>query len=138
MATPAAGRVKVSVSASGPADPDAVWDRYIHPARWPEWSPQIRSVDYPEESLDTGGTGTVHGPCGVAVTFEVLGVNAETRCWTWRVTVLGIQLTLFHDVRAVTVEGAAGTLTTLDISGPAALVVGYAPIARVALGRLVR
>jgi Polyketide cyclase / dehydrase and lipid transport len=130
--------VKVSLSASGPADPDAVWDRYIHPARWPEWSPQITSVDYPDRSLSAGGTGTVHGPCGVAVSFEILAVDSEKRCWIWRVRVLGISLRLDHDVRAVNIDEVVGTLTTLEISGPAPLVIGYAPIARLALSRLVR
>ena len=90
IAAPAAGRVKVTVSASGPADPDVVWDRYIHPARWPEWSPQIRSVDYPDDVAHRRWRGTVHGPCGLAVSFEILDVDAEKRCWSWRVTVLGI------------------------------------------------
>lgn len=130
--------MKVTVSASGPADPDAVWDRYIHPARWSEWSPQIRSVEYPDESLSPGGLGTVHGPCGVAVTFEILDVDDEKRCWSWQVKILGIALTLDHDVRARDVNGVSGSLTTLDINGPGPLVIGYAPIARLALSRLVR
>ena len=130
--------MKVSVSATGPADPDAVWDRYIHPARWSDWSPQIRSVDYPEKSLTTAGSGKVHGPCGVAITFEVLAIDSETRCWSWRVMIRGISLTLDHDVRAKEFKGVTGTLTTLDINGPAPLVLGYAPIARLALSRLVR
>ena len=130
--------MKASVSASGPADPDDVWDRYVHPARWHEWSPQIMSVDYPDASLSTGGSGTVHGPCGIAVDFEVLSIDDEKRCWSWRVTVLGISLTLDHDVRAVAAAGPDTALTTLDISGPAPMVIGYAPIARLALNRLVR
>ncbi len=130
--------MKVTVSASGAADPDAVWDRYIHPARWPEWSPQIVSVDYPDAAIGVGGAGTVHGPCGVAVSFEILAIDNEKRYWSWRVKIVGISLTLDHDVRAVHTEKAAGTVTTLAINGPAPLVVGYAPIARLALGRLVR
>lgn len=130
--------MKVTVSASGTAAPDVVWDKYVHPACWPEWSPQIRSVDYPDESLSSGGAGTVHGPCGVAVTFEILAIDAETRCWSWRVMILGIALTLDHDVRPQDINGASGTVTTLDINGPAPLVIGYAPIARLALSRLVR
>ncbi len=130
--------MKVCVAASGPADPDAVWDRYVNPARWPEWSPQIMSVDYPDQSLSPGGTGTVHGPCGIAVTFEILAVDPDKRCWSWRVMILGVVLTLDHDVHALHTDGATGTRTTLDISGPVPLVIGYAPIARVALSRLVR
>jgi hypothetical protein len=76
----------------------------------------------------------VHGPCGVGVAFEILAVDIEKRCWTWRVSVAGVTLELGHDVFA---QGS-GSRTTLDITGPALVVVGYAPVARVALGRLVR
>ena len=47
----------MTVRAVGPAAPDAVWDRYQRPDRWHEWSPQIRSVDYPGEIIAAGGTG---------------------------------------------------------------------------------
>jgi len=43
-------------------------------------------------------------------------------------------LVLHHEV----VTQGTGSRTTLDISGPAPIVVGYAPIARIALSRLVR
>ena len=69
--------MKLTVAASGAADPDIVWDRYVHPARWREWSPQIRSVDYPDQTIGAGGRGTVHGPCGVGVAFEILAVDDE-------------------------------------------------------------
>ncbi len=125
--------MKLTVEARGAADPDSVWDRYVHPARWHEWSPQIRSVDYSGLTIGAGGRGTVHGPCGVGVGFEILAVDHEKRCWTWQVTVVGITLVLGHDV----VQLGSGSRTTLDISGPAPVVIGYAPIARLALGRLV-
>lgn len=126
--------MKLTVAASGGADPDVVWDRYVHPARWSEWSPQIRSVDYPDPTIGAGGRGAVHGPCGVGVAFEILAVDGDKRCWAWRVRVAGIRLELGHDV----FQQGSGSRTTLDISGPAPVVIGYAPIARIALGRLVR
>ena len=126
--------MRLTVEASGPADPDTVWDRYVHPERWHEWSPQIRSVDYPDSTIGAGSVGTVHGPCGIGVAFEILAVDDERRCWSWQVTVAGVTLQLGHDVLA---QGS-GCRTTLDISGPAPVVVGYAPIAKVALARLVR
>lgn len=129
--------MKVSVSASGSADPETVWDRYVRPARWPQWSPQIRSVDYPGEVIAAGGHGVVHGPCGVPVAFEILEVDVDDHSWRWQVTLVGITLTLDHVVAAGP-AGAAGTTTRLDITGPAPVVLAYAPIARLALGRLVR
>ncbi len=130
--------MRAGVAASGPAAPDAVWDRYIHPGRWHEWSPQILAVDYPDDTLRAGGSGTVHGPCRIAVDFEVLAIDSEKHCWSWRASVAGITLEMAHGVEAVIDPGAAATRTTLDITGPAPMVLGYLPIARIALGRLVR
>lgn len=133
--------MKLEVSATGPAKPDTVWDRYRHPAQWSGWSPQILSVDYPgrvratpDASITTGGRGTVHGPCGIGVAFEVLDVDDDKRCWSWRVAAAGVTLILVHDVAA----HHSGSTTGLRIDGPAPVVVLYAPIARLALGRLVR
>ena len=123
------------IAAVGPASPDVVWDRYIHPERWSGWSPQIRSVDSADSPVRAGSRGRVHGPLGVGVDFEVLDVDHEKRCWEWRVALPGgIRLTLGHAVQA----RGSGTRTTLDISGPAPIVLGYAPVAFVALTRLVR
>ena len=79
--------MKLTVAADGTADPDVVWDRYLHPARWSGWSPQIRSVDYPSPTITPGGRGIVHGPCGVGVRFEIVAVDHDKRCWSWRVRV---------------------------------------------------
>lgn len=130
--------MKLTISAAGPAEPDVVWDRYIRPVCWAEWSPQIRSVDYPDDTLGPGGTGVVHGPCGVAVTFDILDVDTEKRCWSWRVRLPGSTLQLAHEVGPADGAGTTATRTVLHITGPAPIVLGYAPIARFALGRLVR
>ena len=123
------------IAAVGPASPDVVWDRYIRPENWSGWSPQIRSVDSPDSPVRAGSRGRVHGPLGVVVDFEVLEVDLEKRCWEWRVTLPGdVRLTLGHAVE----PRGSGTRTTLDISGPAPIVLGYAPVAYVALTRLVR
>ena len=104
-------------------------------------------MDYPGEIIAAGGTGMVHGPCGVSVRFEIVEVDQDARRWNWRVKVAGIAMTLGHSVSpqesgaggsASTGTGGGGTITTLVIDGPAPVVVGYAPIARIALERLVR
>jgi hypothetical protein len=130
--------VKLTIGATGTAAPEVAWDRYVHPALWPTWSPQITSVDSTDETLRSGTTGTVHGPLGVTVPFTVLEVDAERRSWSWHVTAVGIALTLHHSVRLSNEKTLGGSATTLVIDGPAPVVLGYAPLARVALGRLVR
>ncbi|WP_420120571.1 SRPBCC family protein [Nakamurella sp.] len=124
-----------SVAVAGPAPPDLVWIRYVRPDRWPGWSPQIQGVDYAGDELAPGTAGVVRGPCALAVPFEILAVDAQRRSWTWRVQppVVGA-LTLVHGVE----PAGSGTRTTLDVSGPAPVVLAYLPVARLALGRLVR
>jgi hypothetical protein len=126
--------MRLVVGASGTAAPEVAWDRYLHPERWSEWSPQISAVAYPDTEIADGGRGTVHGACGVALDFQVLHVDVENRCWSWRVRPVGIELIMEHGV----VAENSGCRTSLQIDGPLPIIVGYAPIARIALGRLVR
>ena len=91
-----------------------------------------------DETLRPGTSGTVHGPCGVSVAFTVLDVDHEKRRWSWEVEAVGITLTLHHSVRLSNAKKLGGSATTLVIDGPAPVVAGYAPVARIALGRLVR
>lgn len=124
-----------SLAVTGPAPPDLVWTRYVRPAQWTGWAPQIQSVDYPQTELAPGTAGVVRGPCALAVPFEILDVEPENRCWTWRVhpPVVG-RLTLVHRVE----PAGAGARTTLEITGPALVVAAYQPLALLALRRLVR
>lgn len=120
-----------TVSVEGPRPPDEVWDAYVHPRRWPEWSPQIRSVEYGPERIVPGTTGVVRGPFRLPVRFRILSV--QERAWSWRAGVAGITLTLTHTVEGV----AAGTRTGLAVSGFGPVVLLYLPVARLALRRLV-
>ena len=124
------------IGADGPRAADDVWDRYVRPARWPEWSPQIRSVDYPRELLAAGTSGVVHGPAGLRVRFQVIDVapGQPVRSWLWSASALGVELTLAHTVEAT----ATGTRTGLTIEGFAPAVIAYLPAAQWALHRLVR
>lgn len=138
--------MELTFRARGTASPDEVWDRYLHPSRWPEWSPQIRRVDVAVDRLTPGLTGTVRGPLGLGVPFSVETVDADAavRSWSWRVTVGPIALWLEHTV--IPLDAGAGstdpdtrrTATTLLVEGPAPVVAAYAPLAQLALVRLVR
>ncbi|AEV87096.1 hypothetical protein ACWT_6079 [Actinoplanes sp. SE50] len=127
--------VRRTVVVYGPRAADHVWDSYVRPQRWPEWSPQIRSVDYPAETLRPHTGGVVHGPVGLRAGFRITGVDpaGPVRSWTWSVSMLGVRLVLRHTVEPV----AGGTRTGLTVDGPAPLVIGYLPVARSALRRLV-
>ena len=125
----------MTLSASGAADVATAWERYARPARWSTWSPQIVSVHCPDTRIRPGSRGTVHGRFGLSVAFRVTAVDEPTRRWSWRVQgPLGIRLELRHAV----LTDPKGSRTTLEIEGPAAAVLAYAPVATVALNRLVR
>jgi Polyketide cyclase / dehydrase and lipid transport len=121
-----------AIEATGPRPAPDVWDRYVRPRRWPEWSPQIRRVEYPTETLRPGATGTVRGPGGLPVRFRITAVEPERR-WSWTVSALGVRMRLWHTVEAT----PAGTRTILAIEGPAPAVLLYLPAAKWALHRLV-
>lgn len=127
--------VRRRVVVRGPRPAAEVWDCYVRPQRWPQWSPQIRSVDYPEVTIKPGTAGVVRGPFGFPVAFRILTVDATgpVLAWSWSVTAAGVPLRLEHTVEAI----AGGTLTTLTVQGFAPAVIGYLPVARLALRRLV-
>lgn len=122
------------VGASGRLDPDAAWERYAVPAAWSSWSPQIRRVEASGARIVEGMAGVVHGPIGLLVSFEVLRVDERRRWWSWRVHAGPVVLRLEHEVLA---RPDGGSDTTLDVDGPALVVLAYLPVATVALRRLV-
>lgn len=129
--------VSVTLHARGPASPGIAWERYADPQRWSSWAPQIQRVEASTPRLAAGTTGTVHAGLlarpTVPVPFVVLDVDEAARRWSWRVRLGPLGLTLEHGVDAE----AAGASTFLRVRGPAPLVLAYAPLARLALHRLV-
>ena len=125
----------LTLHATGPLPLAEVWERYAEPARWPTWAPQITDVEVPVPRLAAGVTGRVRGPVGVTLPFAVESVDEAARRWSWTVTAGPVRLRLLHWVS----EGPDGGSTTgLRITGPLPVVVGYAPLAQVAISRLVR
>jgi hypothetical protein len=123
----------LTIHASGPASPAAAWERYAELGRWTEWAPQINSVAASAERIAPGVTGRVVGPVGVSATFVVDAVDEAARRWSWTVRRGPLRLRLQHGVR----ERPSGCTTWLTIDAPLPVALGYAPLARFALGRLV-
>jgi Polyketide cyclase / dehydrase and lipid transport len=126
---------RVTLHATGPRAPAEVWERYAVPARWPEWAPQIRRVELPVARLAAGARGRVHPVVGPGLPFVVDAVDEVGRQWAWTVSLGPVSLRLTHWVA----DGPHGGSTTgLRVAGPAPVVLGYAPLARLAIARLVR
>jgi hypothetical protein len=119
-----------------------VWAAFATPSAWPSWSPQIRAVRCPDpdQPVRPGLRGTVVGPAGVALPFEVTAVDTEGRRWTWRVQVAQVAVVVAHGVAVDPREGRAGGRTCVwaRITAPLPVVLTYAPLARLALARLAR
>ena len=125
----------LTLHASGPVAPAEAWDRYLRPARWSSWAPQITGVVTDAERIAQGVTGRVRGPVGISLPFVVDEVDDTLRQWRWTVQVGPARLTLTHWVSP---GPDAGTTTGLRLRGPLPLAAGYAPAALVALQGLVR
>jgi Polyketide cyclase / dehydrase and lipid transport len=124
----------ITLRAQGTAPAELAWERYAQPALWRTWSPQITGVDIPVVRIAAGVRGMVVGPLGVRVPFEIDDVDEPGRHWTWHVPLGPVIIRLVHWVE----PAGAGSRTGLEMHGPLPLLLGYAPLARFALGRLVR
>ena len=122
------------ISAEGPAPTSDVWRRYSRPALWPGWAPQIRRVVTDAEVVAPEVTGTVHGPLLLRIPFRILAVDPERQRWTWRVGVGPLGVVLDHGVDPAR---AGGSRAWARVHAPTLLVAPYAPLARLALRRLV-
>ncbi len=123
----------VTLGAAGPLPVDEVWDRYRTVSRWPEWAPQVSRVEADDDTLAFGLEGRVYGRLGVYVDFVVESVDESARRWSWAVRRFPVTLRLEHGV----VRRHDRTAAWLRMDGPLPVVVGYAPLARFALHRLV-
>ena len=127
------------LSATGPVHPDEVWDRYTRPARWPQWSPHVRDVDYPEVVVRPGTAGRVTGVGGVVAVFRIDAVDHEARTWSWSVRSGPLRLSFDHGVDPAKGDAGRGAASTAWLVTHALwpVAVGYAPLAKRALDRLV-
>lgn len=129
----------VPVSATGPLAPADAWDRYTRPARWPGWSPHLREVDYPHPTIRPGTTGRVTGVGGVVAVFRIDEVDDVAMTWSWSVRSGPLRVRFEHGIDPVAdgSEHAGGSRGWLVMHAPWPVALGYAPLARWSLGRLV-
>ncbi len=127
----------LSLRAHGAAPVTLAWERYADPALWPTWAPQIQRVDTRLPRLEAGGTGMVRAGLlprpTLGIPFRVLAVDEAAREWAWEARLGPLRLRLEHGVTA----HLAGSSTWLRVHGPLPVILLYAPVARIALGRLV-
>lgn len=122
------------VEVAGPLDVDEVWRRYTTPELWSGWAPQIRGVDHPTDRIGPGATGVVHGPVGLRVPFVVEVLDDHARRWTWTCGWGRVRVRMGHGVD----PDRLGARAWVEVAGPRLLAWAYSPVARRALGRLVR
>jgi hypothetical protein len=127
----------LTLHAHGVASVTLAWERYADPALWSTWAPQIQRVDTTMPRLTAGGTGTVRAGFlprpTLGVPFEVLAVDEAAREWEWEARIGPVRLRLEHGVT----EHLTGSSTWLRVHGPLPVVLGYVPVAKLALDRLV-
>ena len=127
----------LSLQAHGDAPVAVAWERYADPALWSTWAPQIQRVDTDLQRLAEGGTGTVRAGLlrrpTLGIPFRVLSVDESAREWAWEARLGPVRLRLEHGVTA----HLTGSTTWLSVHGPLPVILGYAPVAQIALGRLV-
>lgn len=78
----------------------------------------------------------MRGPAGMSVVFTATEVDALAWRWTWVVRLTAVTLHMTHGVEPRD-TGHGGSRAWVRISGLRPVVVAYAPLARVALTRLV-
>lgn len=135
MSSPLFGTLRLS--ASGPLPVDEVWDRYTQPVWWPWWAPHLRKVDYPGPVVRPGTTGRVTGVGGVVAVFRIDAVDEAARTWSWSVDAGPLRLSFEHGVDVAAPDSGQVSTAWLVVHAPWPVVLGYAPIARYSLGRLV-
>ncbi|MCW2811544.1 MAG: hypothetical protein JWP61_2002 [Friedmanniella sp.] len=122
------------LSATGPATPAAVWEAYADLDRWATWAPQISGVRAAGRRLVPGLTGTVLVRGGARVRFRVTDVDPVGHSWSWTVRLGPVRMHLHHEVS----PHPRGSWTGLRMRGAWPVVTAYAPLAQLALHRLVR
>ena len=123
----------VQLAAAGAAPAEVAWERYAEIAAWRTWAPHLTGTDATAPRLAAGVTGRVHVAGVLRLPFTVTAADHERRRWSWAVRLGPLRLALEHGVEA----HGRGSRTWLVMHGPAVVLLAYAPLAWLALRRLV-
>lgn len=123
----------LTVRAKGSASPDVVWARYTEPEQWPTWAPHMKRAEYPYSRVTPGTFGRVYAYGGFSLLFSIDAVDEAERTWDWSVYVGSQRIELKHGV----VSRGSRTQTWASVGLALPLALGYAPVAKLALHRLV-
>lgn len=126
------------LAASGPLPIEDVWERYTQPEWWPQWAPHMRNVEYRHAIVTPGTTGRVEGVGGVVAHFYIDAVDTVAHTWAWSVRSGPIRVCFEHGVDVAPRTSRRQSVAWLVMHGLWPVVLGYAPIARYSLRRLVR
>lgn len=143
-------RVVVRVPCAAPAS--AAWEFLGTPARWPEWSPQVRAVSGFDPvrrrslpappALEVGNWVVVHGPWPVRLPARFTRVDAGVR-WDFAAPLPG-RRTLLSGHAVQPVRGGCEVVWDMNVEGPGGalltrtVLAAYGPLVRLALRRLAR
>ena len=136
--------VQTTLRATGPLPVDQAWERYADLDRWSHWAPQISGVTVTEPAgadtrrLRTGLRGRVRAAGVIGLPFEVTAVDEAARTWSWRVSAGPVTLHLDHGIEEPRADDGprVRSRTSPRTTGPAVVVLPYAPPALVALHSL--
>lgn len=126
------------LSASRPLPIGDVWERYSQPRWWRQWAPHMREVDYPHAVVTPGTTGRITGVGGVVADFRIDAVDVAAHTWSWSVRSGPFRVSFEHGVDAAPPGSRRGSVAWLVMHGPWPVLLGYVPIARYSLGRLLK
>lgn len=111
-------------------EPAAAWDLLVETDRWPEWGPSVRAVECEDQYIHAGSTGRVGLPGGLWLPFEIDSCSPpgeEPGRWTWHVARV--------PATGHRVDPLSGERCRVGFELPV-LAAGYAPVCRLALGRI--
>ena len=75
---------QLSVGKRFSVSPPIVWDLITDTAKWPQWGPTVKNVEFPDRYIYRGAAGRVLTAFHFWLPFEITEFEAA-RFWSWKV-----------------------------------------------------